>query len=230
MGDSVVSMTRRRYRLTGNPDFQLLHYTAISSESQKVSIIPSKIKSWPRDPALLQKMARGEQGSPTQPKKKIKTKVNPQVRVQETFTTENLGDELDGSVNRNVSMERYKRNHIFIDLIFSPFSAKSMETSDSPMDNSDDTNQDSKEDLKESLKEDISRLQSEISELESKFQKDKSQVFSAKSLHQDLDQVSRISELSEINACVEKWSQKWNCNLAWRPALVVRREFNADAD
>jgi hypothetical protein len=30
------------------------------------------------------------------------------------------GDELDGTVNRAVSLERYKRNHVFIDQIFSP--------------------------------------------------------------------------------------------------------------
>jgi hypothetical protein len=32
------------------------------------------------------------------------------------------GDELDGTVNRVACLERYKRNHIWIDQIFSPFS------------------------------------------------------------------------------------------------------------
>ena len=40
----------------------------------------------------------------------------------ENFSSEPLGDELDGSVNKEVATERYKRNHVFIDLIFSPFS------------------------------------------------------------------------------------------------------------
>ena len=219
-------MTRRRYRLTGNPDFQLMHYTAISSDSQKVSVTPSKIKSWPRDPAILQKMARGEYAA--QAKKKIKTtRVNPQVRVQETFSTENLGDELDGSVNRNVSMERYKRNHVFIDLIFSPFSAQAMENTESLGNTSADPQNDYKNEKKEGLKEEISQLESEIAELQSKFQKDKSKLFSGKSLHHDLDEISKISELSEINTFVDKWSQAWNCKLAWRSALMVERGFNS---
>ena len=220
MGDSVVSMTRRRYRLTGNPDFQLLHYTSISSESQKVPIVPSKIRCWPRDPAVLQKMARGEMSaaSVSNAKKKLKTKLNSQIRVQENFSKENLGDELDGSINRAVATERYKRNHVFIDLIFSPFSAEVMKST---------TNNNI--DQKENIKEDIAQLESEILELESKFKMDKSELFSGKSLHHDLDEISRITEVDEINGFVEKWGDSWNRKLGWRTALVTERKVKTSS-
>ena len=211
MGDTSSSMTRRRYRLSGNPDLQLLHYTTISSDSQKIQIVPSKVRNWPRDPALLQRLARGEES--VQLKKKLK-KQHSQVRIQENVSSEILGDELDGSVNRIVSTERYKRNHVFIDLIFSPFTAESIKTV--PTVKSIDHTQ---------LKLEISALESEISKLESKFKQDKQELFSGKSLHHDLDQVSRIAELDDINGYLEKWNKVWNCNLGWRSSLVVERKI-----
>jgi hypothetical protein len=211
MGDTSSSMTRRRYRLSGNPDLQLLHYTTISSDSQKIQIVPSKVRNWPRDPALLQRLARGEES--VQLKKKLK-KQHSQVRIQENVSSEILGDELDGSVNRIVSTERYKRNHVFIDLIFSPFTAESIKTV--PTVKSIDHTQ---------LKLEISALESEISKLESKFKQDKQELFSGKSLHHDLDQVSRITELDDINGYLEKWNKVWNCNLGWRSSLVVERKI-----
>lgn len=217
MGDANVTMTRRRYRLTGNPNFQLLHYTSISSESLKIPIVPSKIRSWPRDPSVLEKMARGETNTNLNPKKKIKTRLNSQVRIQENTSTENLGDELDGSVNILVSTERYKRNHIFIDLIFSPFSAESMKKSDDIIDQKD-----TKQDI-ENLKSEITSLESEITSLQAKHLQDKQEFFSGKSLHHDLEDISHISNVNEVDLVLEKWSKAWNCNLGWRPSLIVQR-------
>lgn len=212
-------MTRRRYRLTGNPDFQLLHYTSISSESLKIPIVPSKIRSWPRDPAVLQKMARGDTSPVSNSKKKLKTKLNSQVRIQENLSAETQGDELDGSVNTIVSTERYKRNHIYIDLIFSPFSAESMKTTATQSDQKD-----VKEDI-EKVKAEISSLESEINIVETKFQKDKQELFSGKSLHHDLDEISHVTQVNEINGLIDKWSNAWQCQLGWRPCLVVKRHI-----
>jgi hypothetical protein len=212
MGDTAASMTRRRYRLSGNPDFQLLHYTSISSESQRIPIVSSKVRNWPRDPGMLQKLARREDS--TQLKKKLK-KQNSQVRIQENVSIDNLGDELDGSVNRIVSTERYKRNHIFIDLIFSPFTAESMK--------SISAEKSTEKDILE-LKSEISDIESEISALESKFKNEKQELFSGKSLHHDLDEISRVTELADIDGFMDKWSKAWNCNLGWRSSLVVERK------
>ena len=152
LGESLVSVTRRRYRLTSNPDLQLLHYLALPAEAPKMAVQSHLVKSAPRDPVFFEQLKRASAGaapvaSPTtanahlsgnsmaHAKKRAKvssqknerahagkTRVGTQVRVVED-ENEPSGDELDGTVNRNVSLERYKRNHIFIDQIFSPFTS-----------------------------------------------------------------------------------------------------------
>ncbi len=84
IGDTHVSVTRRRYRLTSNPDFQLLHYTAVPVDAPKIPLQVTRIKNMPRDPLFFQKLVKqagipaavpppsvaAQHGSPTHANKK----------------------------------------------------------------------------------------------------------------------------------------------------------------
>jgi hypothetical protein len=55
-------MTRKRYRLTSNPDFQLLHYMARPLEP-KINVQLHLAKCYPRDPGFFQKLSKGSIGN-----------------------------------------------------------------------------------------------------------------------------------------------------------------------
>ena len=228
-------MTRRRYRLTSNPDFQLLHYTSIQPDSSRVPIQTHAIKVKPRDPEFIHKLARLNQSlasqtpsnvippTPThpyqpqghsqgqqQPKKKPKPRQNYQVRVVEE-EGEPSGDELDGSVNRTVAMERYKRNHMFIDQIFSPFSTSALVSKQEP-----------KSISTVELSQEMQDLEKEMQQLGEQFQKRKQQL-TGKSMTRRLDEIEKVEDSFQFENLQRIWSQEWNKTIQITPALVIKR-------
>ncbi|TPX62508.1 hypothetical protein SpCBS45565_g06993 [Spizellomyces sp. 'palustris'] len=142
-GDKVAHMTRRRYRLV-HSDLQLMHYLQMPDPARHVPVHPQLIKAPPRDPATLPNLtARGPPPPQMVPpygmaqrgmagadpahykhlahRKRGRMKPSMQPRAFLEDDHDPSGDELDGSVSRAVALERYKRNHEFIDMIFSPY-------------------------------------------------------------------------------------------------------------
>ncbi|KAI8917637.1 hypothetical protein DFJ77DRAFT_312738 [Powellomyces hirtus] len=142
-GDKCTYMTRRRYKL-GHSNLQLLHYVRVSDPAQQTTIHHHMIKTMPRDPATLRSLTEHAQPPAQIPspygsanvrrtsgdvpqarhashRRRHKSRSTVQLRQVED-EEDPSGDELDGAVARAVALERYKRNHEFMDMIFSPHS------------------------------------------------------------------------------------------------------------
>ncbi|KAI9104844.1 hypothetical protein DFS34DRAFT_645539 [Phlyctochytrium arcticum] len=144
IGERVAHIMRRRYRLA-HSDLQLMHYLQIPDPSRHTPVHPPLIKVLPRDPAALahfqlrlagqaantfaniphQTHSESNMRQALANRKRNRPKASASVRHPEEVH-EILGDEIDASMGRAVALERYKRNHEFLDMIFSPYNSATL--------------------------------------------------------------------------------------------------------
>ncbi|KAI8819870.1 uncharacterized protein EV422DRAFT_532597 [Fimicolochytrium jonesii] len=176
-GDTITSMTRRRYRLS-NSTLQIMHYVRAADAAHQLPVYPQLIRVAPRDPAALQSLASPAGAPPPSsqgyghgplgpryadtpsakhapPRKRNRAKQAAPVRpVDDEY--EISGDELDDAVERLVALERYKRNHEYMDMILSPHNVANIIPS--PLLPDDDPEK------IEARRRELARLESEMSE------------------------------------------------------------------
>ncbi|KAJ8325117.1 hypothetical protein QVD99_005896 [Batrachochytrium dendrobatidis] len=151
--ETCVSIKRSRYRLVANPMLNLVHYLAVPQDAA-MKVIPHAIKAMPRASIMTAPQRQqayvpdsSHAGSGNYAAKRTgddphnssyyarkRPRAQPQARlVSQVKVIEEekdlSGDELDQGYTRVISLERYKRNHMFIDLLFSPYSASAIRES-----------------------------------------------------------------------------------------------------
>ncbi|KAJ3152261.1 hypothetical protein HDU89_001481 [Geranomyces variabilis] len=139
--EQFTYMTRRRYKLAGG-NLQLLHYVRVSDPAQQMPVHHHLIKVFPRDPKTLNSLtslpaqptqaidpyanmprrasAAEAHRTPAARRPRQKSRQSTQRPVEED--DDPSGDELDSAIGRVIALDRYKRNHEFMDMIFSPHS------------------------------------------------------------------------------------------------------------
>ena len=103
-GEQYTSIMRKRYRLVQNSEIQLIHY-----------IKQYEVKT-PVNQHLAKTMPRTFKPQPQQQQTKWQT---PMVKVVDEIVEQ--GDENDKKYSRVLALERYRRNHLNMEEIFSAY-------------------------------------------------------------------------------------------------------------
>ncbi|KAJ3314870.1 hypothetical protein HDV04_005291 [Boothiomyces sp. JEL0838] len=147
IGDTHAVVKRKRYRLVQYADIQLLHYIRSPMDQTSIPVQLALIKVKPR-PTPSQGMQGspqhrmpgqmpGMQGVPGIPggmanrltqEQQLQFKKAQQQKLRQSAQVkmvederEPSGDELDKGYGRLMALERYKRNHLYIEQVFSPY-------------------------------------------------------------------------------------------------------------
>ncbi|KAJ3275474.1 hypothetical protein HDV01_000301 [Terramyces sp. JEL0728] len=150
IGDTHAVVKRKRYRLVQYSDLQLLHYIRSPMDQTSIPVQLPLIKVRPRaaPPQAMQGspqqrmpggMPAGIPGIPggmanrlTQ-EQQLQFKKAQQQKLRQTAQVkmveddrEPSGDELDKGYGRLMALERYKRNHLYIEQVFSPYNVSNL--------------------------------------------------------------------------------------------------------
>ncbi|KAJ3039772.1 hypothetical protein HDV00_011899 [Rhizophlyctis rosea] len=224
-GDQFISMTRTRYRIA-NSELHLMHYAELP-QNARLAVNPNAARKYPRNPADLshnQTPAHTQTTVHTHPTMDIphkpststgapprKTELSRKRQratktVARTIEDENepSGDELDESVESLVALERYKRNHEFIDQIFSPYSIVGLDTSQEKANDEDIA----------SMKEQVEALRKECAEMEAQRKAEKEQIgASAKSVWRAIEEVKRAKLVEEVDQLEAQFAESLGATL-----------------
>ena len=118
LGEQQTSMMRKRYKLVQNSEIQLIHY--IKQYEMKMPVNQHLAKVLPRNFKLQQQ------------NQQLKRQV-PIVKVVDEIGTIDNGDELDKKYARVLSLERYKRNLLYMEEIINPYPTKSLQLQELPL-------------------------------------------------------------------------------------------------
>ncbi|KAL2917328.1 hypothetical protein HK105_202992 [Polyrhizophydium stewartii] len=148
-GDTMTSIQRFRFRIAAHPDYNLVHYLALPPKmsvlvaSRPIRVQPratlappgQRVQYQPVPPHMAQAVKRpapSHHHAHAQSHQSSRKRTRPSAPVPARHAQQQpvdddkeiSGDELDAGYTRVISLERYKRNHMFMELLFSPHSAQ----------------------------------------------------------------------------------------------------------
>ncbi|KAJ3327747.1 hypothetical protein HDU76_011188 [Blyttiomyces sp. JEL0837] len=120
-GAKVANMTRTRYKLVGIPNLNLLHYCKVPDDAPKIPVMPEQVKI---EPSSVQAQRASSSEPKNKKRKQTPSKPAPAPLVkhvaEEDPDAARNEDDGSSSLHTAISLNRYRRNHEYLEELFSP--------------------------------------------------------------------------------------------------------------